>query len=98
MKFWMMVEKEAGFFFPSLTEECINTISILGLGSQGPGSSGGLAECKGAPWCSKRCRNLTKEDRQKRLGQEYRKKESHSLPLSGWLKPSIGFTCAFEIF
>ena len=47
MKFWMMVEKEAGFFFPSLTEECINTISILGLGSQGPGSSGGLAECKG---------------------------------------------------
>lgn len=44
----MMVEKAAGFFSPSLTEKCVNTVSILGLGSQGPGSSGGLAACKGS--------------------------------------------------
>lgn len=96
----MMVEKEAGFFFPSLTEEFVNTISILGLGSWGPGSSGGLAAHKGAPWYSEWLRNLTKDERQKQLGQEYIQEEGipHSLPLSGWLKPSIGFTFVFEIF
>lgn len=75
----MMVEKEAGFCFPSLTEECVNTISILGLGSRGPGSSGGLAAHKGAPWYSEWLRNLTKDDRQKQLGQEDRRKESHTV-------------------
>lgn len=50
-------------FFPSLTEEHVNTISFLGLGGKRPGSFGGLAAHKGAQWCFKWFRNLTKDNR-----------------------------------
>lgn len=55
-------------FFPSLTEEHVNTISFLGLDGKRPGSFGGLAAHKGAQWCFKWFRNLTKDNRQKWLG------------------------------